>query len=266
MAEDIRLSVSKVKSFTGCKKQYEFNYIQKLPSIEYPHHTFGKLAHKVLEDFHNYYINNPDSKEPNSIVMSMAFKAACMEYKEKMTPDMNTECKEMMIKYLKILSLDKQNKLSSNVLKCEDPFNLIIEDDEVAVKMNGFIDRIQLDQDGILHVADYKTVKNKKYLKDDFFQLLTYAYIMLHQNPEIETVRASYVLLRHEFEYITKDFNKEEILTIRDQYLDYGKKMLKETEFKANPTALCNYCSYLDRCEEGKAKANPMKIYGEIKW
>ena len=265
MAE-IKLSVSKVKSFKGCKKHYEFSYIKKLPSLEFPHHTFGKLAHKALEDFHNHYINNTNSSEFHNKVMTESFKSACNEYKDKMTKDMQIECKEILTKYLNILANDKLNSAAYNVLKCEDPFELIIENENTAVKMNGFIDRIQLDPDGIIHVADYKTVKNEKYLKDDFFQLLTYAYIILHKNPDIDKVRASYIMLRHNFKYITKDFHKEEILEIKDKYLSYAEDILAETTFKANPTALCNYCSYLNLCEEGQKKANPIKVFGEINW
>jgi hypothetical protein len=77
-----------------------------------------------------------------------------------------------------------------------------------------------LEKDNILMVSDYKTTKNKKYLKDNL-QLLTYAYVILSEDPDIEKIKASYVLLRHNFENITHEFLRDEILTVPDIYLKY---------------------------------------------
>jgi small GTP-binding protein len=71
------------------------------------------------------------------------------------------ECKETFLVYLKILSEQKKNNTLENVIACEKEFNLNIDN---KVLLNGMIDRIQIDPDGVLHVGDYKTVKNKKYL------------------------------------------------------------------------------------------------------
>ena len=37
--EKLRLSVSKAKSFSDCKKKFKYSYIEKLPSKEYDHLT-----------------------------------------------------------------------------------------------------------------------------------------------------------------------------------------------------------------------------------
>jgi hypothetical protein len=48
--------------------------------------------------------------------------------------------------------------------------------------------------------------------------------------------------------------------------------METETEWKANPTVLCGWCSYLDQCEEGqkqvntKFNPNPIQMYGATSW
>ena len=128
------------------------------------------------------------------------------------------------------------------------------------------IDRIQLDDDNVIHVADYKTTKNKKYLKDDFFQLLTYAYVIITENPSIEKVRASYILLRHNFEYITKEFNQKEIITVADKYIKYTDQILNEKEFAPNPSRLCTYCDHVSICPAGKKMLAPSNIYGEVAW
>jgi CRISPR/Cas system-associated exonuclease Cas4 (RecB family) len=133
------------------------------------------------------------------------------------------------------------------------------------------IDRVQVDPDGIVHVADYKTTKNKKYLKDDWFQLLTYAYVMLKEDPSIKKIRASYILLRHDFDFITTEFYADDIIKIHDQYVDYAKKIIDEKEFKPNPTNLCSFCDFVDICDSAKRSdwdtSNFSKTgFGEVSW
>lgn len=99
----------------------------------------------------------------------------------------------------------------------------------------------------------------------DFFQLLTYAYVIVSEDPSIKKVRASYIMLRLDFEYITTEFEIDEIMTVKDKYLEYADQIRTETEYPPHPTALCNFCDYLDRCPEGKSKSfNNVNTYGEV--
>lgn len=260
--EALRLSVSKTKTFIDCAAKFKFCYIEKLPRKDWDFHIFGKFCHMVLEIFHQAYLEN-NSQQTFSIEMGKAYKAALAEYKDKMTPDMKRECWAIIDQYLRIVSNDKKNNLSANVIAVEKKFDFEVTKNLV---LNGMIDRIQMDADNVIHVADYKTTKNKKYLKDDWFQLLTYAYVIITEDPSIQKVRASYILLRHNFEYITTEFNKKDILKVKDKYIEYANQILTEKDYKPNPTMLCNYCDYLQECPEGKAKAFNQKVYGEVSY
>ncbi len=260
MTEDLRLSVSKTKTFLDCKAKFKFCYIEKLPRKDWDFHVFGKFCHRALEYFHQQYIEG--CLLPYNTTMTDAFKVAWAEFKDKMTPEMKKECWEIINEYLKIVTEDKKSGLPLNVISVEKRFDFAIADNLV---LNGAIDRIQLDADNVIHVADYKTTKNKKYLKNDFFQLLTYAYVIVSEDPSIEKVRASYILLRHDFEYVTQEFTKPEILAVKDKFQEYAKQILAEKEFAPNPTNLCNYCDYLDNCPAGKSKAYK-NVYGEVTW
>lgn len=262
MSADLRLSVSKTKTFVDCKAKFKFTYVEKLPRKDWEFHTFGKFCHKVLEEFHNAYIKF-DSQLPFNVEMGKAFKVSLKEFGSKMTPEMKKDCWDIIDQYLRIVTHDKKNNLSANVLACEKNFDFVLSENLI---LNGMIDRIQIDADNVVHVCDYKTVKNKKYLKNDFFQLLTYAYVIISEDPSIEKVRASYILLRHDFEYITTEFTVDQILKVKDQYIDYANQMTTEKEFKPNPTVLCNFCDHLDLCPAGKTKAFNQNVYGEIAW
>src|ERR1700742_1293101 len=112
--ENFKLSVSKTKSFNQCKKQYEFNYILKLPKKTRDYHIFGKFCHKVLEDFHLAILNS--SELPFNIIMGNAFKAAMVEYKKDMTSDMKKECWAIIDQYLRLFIKEKS---TAQIIACE---------------------------------------------------------------------------------------------------------------------------------------------------
>lgn len=253
-----KLSVSKTKTFLECQARYRYAYVLKLPQKDNTFTIFGKFCHKVLEDFHLAYMNG--SQEKYNITMSEAFRNALKEY--KLTPEMKKECWDIINEYLQIVTEHKKKNISANVLACEQRFEFNITDDLI---LNGAIDRIQMDDDGVIHVGDYKTVKNKKYLKDNELQLLTYAYYILFvAYPDAQKVRCSYILLRHNFEYITYEYSREEVAKVKDLYINYTQDILKETEWKTTVSGLCAFCPFLNQCEDGQKKAN---IYnGEVTW
>ena len=256
---EFRLSVSKTKTFLSCKKQYHYSYILKFPKKERDYHILGTLTHKVLENFHNIYIQGTDL--PYNKAMGKSFKDACDEYSDRVTPAIKKESKELVDKYLKVIYTQKGHPLATQVISCEKNFS-------IKLKVNGMIDRIQIDEDGTLHVADYKTTKNKKYLKEDFFQLMTYCYALILEDPSLTKIRASYVLLRHDFEYLTTEFSKEEILKIRDKYIQYADAILSEKDFPPNPTILCKWCDSQEHCNPQLNILNDKKTNynGVIDW
>lgn len=256
-SETLRLSVSKVKTYDHCKKQYYFNYILKLPQKDFEFHTLGKTVHLILELFHSTYING--SSEPKHKVMGRAYKKALSLYSSKLTKESRKEIYDIIDSYLQKVSKEQK----PDIIAVERNFNVHIAD---RVVLNGMIDRVQLDKDGVLHVIDYKSTKNPKYLKDDFLQLLTYAYILAEEDSSIEKVRGSYVMLRHNFEYITKEFSRKEIEQIKSKYEGYAASIGNQADWNANVGPLCNYCSFLSECEEGKAFITKDIGFGQTDW
>ena len=192
------LSVSKVKTFKDCPAKFRYNCIEKLPRKTWDFHIFGQFAHSSLEYFHTF-IKDGDIRPENEI-MTESFKLTAKEY-DKATIPQKKELWTMMNNYLTKMAQDKANNVWPVITDVEDNFYIDIDG---KVLLNGFIDRVQLDADGVLHVADYKTTKNKSYLKNDHLQLQTYAYVKCLQDPTLERVRTSYILLRHVLESMTK--------------------------------------------------------------
>lgn len=261
MSQILKVSVSKAKTFSDCKKKFKYSYVLKLPKKDRDYLVLGSFCHKVLEVFHKSYMDG--SKLAFHEAMNIAYRSGLEEYSKKMTKEIKAECWEIINNYLKLISKNENKNIIQKVIGCEKGFELLIDGN---ILLNGSIDRIQVDDDNVVHVCDYKTTKNTKYLKNDYFQLLTYAYVLLSSNHSLDKIRASYVLLRHNFEYITKEFSREEILQVKDKICDYADKMIKESSFEANPSPLCNYCDFVDICEEGQSNLNYKLKFGEVSW
>lgn len=254
-----KISCSKAKTFESCELKFKFNYILKLKPKDFTFFDFGKLLHKALEDFHQALLDG--SVIPQNILMAKCYREALKEYGPKLQKEDIDEAYRIIDEYLQYLS---NEKTPSEILLVEKTFKHNIKD---VVSLVGMIDRIQRDPDGVLHLLDYKTSKNMKYYEDDWFQLISYAYIMLQEDPSIKKIRCSYMFLRHGFKCITKEFVPEEIMAVEQQYLDYAEKMQTKQEWKANPSFLCNYCGFLDQCQPGKNAVLPkVSKNGPTEW
>lgn len=260
MSNPLKLSVSKCKVFSSCRKKYEFNYVIKLPKVDRDYHIFGKCLHKALEDFHQMYING--WLLGSSEAMKIAWKTAKTEYASRMTSEAIKECFDILSGYLKLVS-EKPKSFLTGVVSAEQAFDFPLADNVI---LNGFIDKVQIEDDGVLLISDYKSTKNKKYLQDDWFQLQTYAFVIMSQRPELKKVRAAYTMLRHNFENITKEITREEAMAVKDQYLAYAADINSATEYPATTSALCRMCDFIDHCKEGQAAVYGPQQYGEIKW
>lgn len=241
---DMTLSVSKAKTFDDCKAKFKYNYIDHLPRISRDFHIFGSYLHQVLENFHRELIDHPERKDDWHEVMTEAWDAAYDEYSDQLTGIQVKEAQEIVDEYKEIL----EEEGLPNVIGVEDDFYINLND---KVLLNGFIDRIQIDSDGVLHVADYKTTKDPKYLKD-FFQLMTYSYALMLKDPELKRIRASFILLRHKFDYLTQEFTREEVISVAEKFLNYAYAIEDEKLFRPNPQFLCKYCDFIEHCKEGR--------------
>lgn len=242
----LNLSVSKLKTFLSCKAKYKFSYIEKLPQKDHDYTIFGKFIHDILEGFHKIYVQEPET--PLNVIMKKSWSLSKEKYYEKLNDAQLMEAWNYCAEYLVLQAkLIKENKMPK-FLYAEKEFNLNIND---FILLSGFIDKVEQDVDDVLHVSDYKTSKSKKFLKEDFFQLKTYGLVMALEMPHIKKVRCSYIMIKHNFEYITKEYTIDELMEIPTYFVNNASLILKEQGYKPSTSILCNWCDYLDNCTDG---------------
>jgi hypothetical protein len=238
------ISVSKLKVFENCQAQYKFQFIDKLPKKKQDSLTFGLFLHLILEYFHGEIIKNPELSNTWESILEKSWDIGYDKYSKDLTGDQYKEAKEIINIYKNIII----EQGLSNVIAVEKSFLININD---QILLGGVIDRIQIDKDGIIHVCDYKTTKNVKYLKD-FFQLMTYCYVIMLEDSSITKLRSSFVLLKHNFKYLTKEYSRDEVISIAEKFFECFLKIGEEKLWRENPQFLCKYCDYLDNCKKGK--------------
>ncbi len=252
-----KLSVSKVKTFDDCKAKFKFSYIQKLPKKDWDHFLLGSFTHDILETFHQRLIDNSahlDLKNKMGIqesqwpeIMKEMFKASLVRF-PKINQEQKKEVFGILQQYLNVMREENARGTLCTVTDIEKEFYLGIDN---KILLNGFIDRVQVDHDDVLHVMDYKTTKDKRYLKD-FFQLETYAYILFLDDPNLQKIRGSFMCLRHDCDLLTKEYSRNDVEYIGEKFLKYADDMEQEKIYRPNPQFLCKYCDYVENCKEGE--------------
>lgn len=261
MSDLIKLSVSKSKTFEQCKKKFHYTYILKLPRVERDYHIFGKFVHKVLEEFHLYYLNG--GTEKYNVAISNVFKETLKEYSDKISSEQKKQIKDILNTYLKKFYQDVNSGNISKIISCEQDFNVNVDN---KIILNGAIDRIQIDKDGIYHVIDYKTSKSDFSLKDDYFQLLVYAYVLKTMHPHLTNIRGSYMMMKQDMRLITFEFDEKKILSVKDKLIKYYDDILSEKEYLPTVSKLCSFCDFITTCENGQEVLRPQIKFGEVDW
>jgi len=242
----LKLSASSMGSYDKCPRKYYYRYINK-PDIvlpEWNHLEFGVAAHRALELFHEYLLENHVPKEKWNKLMSAAFKKSIDESKERnkfnnIKEDLD-ELKQVVQAYLNKVFIEGLPPVIHNELEFQ--FKI----DEFTVR--GFMDRIDKYDNGVYHVVDYKTSKNPNYLDD--FQLALYALALKEKYEDVKSFRGSYVLLKHKSKYLDFDLSEKVLDKARNKVIKIGKDINTEEDWIKKPTKLCNWCDYKSICQD----------------
>ncbi len=254
------VSYSKIGCYKTCSKAYKFCYIDKLPRLDKPYTTFGNFCHKTLETFHRALIDK--TQLSLEALLKDSFVKAIAEFKEKLTKDQIQAGFIIMQEYLDMYS-DYEGENVPNVVSVEKKINLNIDNEFMLI---GFIDRIDLCNDGKYHVIDYKTTSDERFLKDRM-QLLLYAYSLYDEDKSIESVKASYMLLKHKMKFLSGEHLIEEILAAKNKFKESWNIIKDDKLFRASPIAYkCKNCDYSKYCDEGQSLLFGKKKFGKMDW
>lgn len=240
----LKLSASRVNTYKQCPRKYYYTYIEKLPRKHWAHFDLGTLVHGTLEFFHDKYRDDEKTKPENlKRLMKESFRKQrelMISEGENISAETLLEARDLLTGYLKRIS---EKGIGAEILSVEQDFEMILTD---KYKVQGYIDRIDMDPDGTMHIKDYKTNKKTKYMKP--FQLQVYGIPLLDMYPDVEKFRGSYIMMRFEGMHMSYDFTREDVEKVKRELIAHGNKITEEETWRAKPSALCDWCDFKDPC------------------
>jgi RecB family exonuclease len=234
----MKLSASKISTFYQCQMQYHAKYDLKIRD-DNPHpltlmgssvHGLLEISARALASGKREYLWNPFEYKDT---MYDRFKCP------KDLRPLGDELTQSAIDWGYFKKLRKDTK-------CELGFNLDLGE---GVSVRGKIDRLDV-VGKKADIIDLKTQKNK-YSDSELesnWQARIYNLAVREAYPEVEEVRVSFWVLRHQVQRVWKTAedaqeDKKELIRIAKDIVDCEKPI-------ASVTALCDFCCYKDKCEK----------------
>ncbi len=238
---DLQLSASQIDTYKKCSMQYKFKYIDHIPGRgEKPYLNLGNVIHAVLQDFHTKSLTTFEELE---ILLKEKWTSAGYEFTQEESQHYD-DALQMLQNYINYL-----DGKTPPVFTVEDYF--IFE--TMNCKVSGKCDRIDVTEEGEIHIYDYKTSKNPKSEKDlkKDTQLGIYALYCFGAEKVIEDGRKlgklpeklSLLFLRENNPEVSISFTEEE-LSIFSKLIEETADKIRNKEFTCNDGHHCNYCDY----------------------
>ncbi len=236
----VRLSFSRIDSYRNCPRRFRYDYIDRLPRVPSPHLSFGSSIHRALEAFYDRKLPDcPTEEELLGLLYDSWETTGFRELPREEQIGFYRHAQDVLRRFHRRAAPTYRLPAAT-----EAWFELPIGYEAVVV---GSIDRIDADDDGALHVIDYKT--NRK-AKDrarvaGSLQLAIYALACRHLFGRLPaTVSLDFVVpgveVRVELDELDLDATRETILETA--------QAVREERFEPTPNRLCDWCDHRAIC------------------
>lgn len=274
------ISPSAVNSFVNCPLQFYLKYLLRIkipdnPETAIESDTFGNVIHGVLQKVYSRF----KGKTIDPVVLKEMLKQL-----DPMLSDQFQEVygqsdfiygKNRLIyqvarEYLRrFLETEACNNLPRKLLDVEAPLSQLLQIEGKTVLFKGKIDRVDLYDQKVVQVLDYKTgrvekkdviLKDPSHLFQDTqfskaLQVASYGWLYLKNNPDITSLRAGLISLRSSSgQVVNVTYNEDNLMSWISEFETGLVQLLKQIFCDKEPfsqtrdTNHCTYCDFKNLC------------------
>ena len=247
----LALSPSRAGDYQQCPLLYRFRAIDKLPEPTTIAQVKGTLVHAVLEDL--YQRPRPERTYPAAV---KALKPHWAELTEKdpalheLVPeddlyDFLVECRSLLKGYFEM-----ENPEGFDAHAVEMFVNTVLPN---GVPVRGFIDRVDVSDEGLVRVVDYKTGRKPipRFRAQALFQMKFYALVYWRLYNVIPAqLRLMYLKVKDD---LTLSPGPDELKYFESDLRQLWDNILADGadgSFKPKTSKLCGWCSFQHLCPE----------------
>lgn len=239
----LRLSYSKMSLFERCPRAYKALYHDRITPKPQPFFSFGSCIHAVMEEFYD-----PDSRERPTLDHMLRllddkwrfFRAGYRSPEEEQR--YAGQARAMLETYFRHFVKDQKFRPAHAIEKF---FELPVGEHAI---MTGFIDRIDLDPDGIPTILDYKTEPTDRSQEsvDKDLQLTLY-YWATREFLGLDAQKLGLFMMSHD-KIITTQRKPDDIPELIERVNATALRIIRETEFAPCINKYCLNCDHLTGC------------------
>jgi len=234
-----RASPFRLNMFQECPRQYKFHYIDNLKDVygkPRPYFTMGDHVHATLKEFLS---SVPSGGRSISKLEDLLREKWKRNRKGFSSIDDEKKWAEKALSQLRWFAHSQD--LSVMPLMVEDYHAVELASNITLV---GKIDRVDRENDGSLHIIDYKTGKMPTQINET--QLHLYALI-LTKEQNLPVSKASYLFL-DACEFRTLEPTAADLQRATSYVIELVDRILMEAEYPATPNEYCGTCDFIELC------------------
>lgn len=238
--ERLRLSFSRVDTYQNCGLKYRFAYVDKLPTKPSPQLSFGKSVHSALEAF---YDRKLPELPPVDLLLDTLYDTWDTSGFAELSRDEQTSYYRHAQDVLRRF-YDRVKGTYRLPMATEQWFEMPMGENVTVV---GSIDRVDVDDNGALHVIDYKTNRKAKTYRDvsRSLQLSLYALACEYLYGRLpETVALDFVVPGASVAVPVVELD----LDGAKQAVQDAAAAIRAEAFEAQPNPLCGWCDFKALC------------------
>ncbi len=235
----VRLSFSRIDTFQQCSLRFRYRYVDHLPGRGATYLSFGTSIHAALELFHERTLfGMPSEEDLLAFLYDHWDSSGYAEVSRDRQLDDYRRAQHTLQRYHQRVADDYRPAADT-----EKWFELPVGDEALVV---GSIDRVDVDDDGDLHVVDYKTgrLRDREKVRGSL-QLAIYALACEHLYGRLPaTVALDYVVAGVE---VRVGVDELDLDGAREAIVDTARRVLAQ-EYTPTPTRLCDWCDHQSVC------------------